>query len=624
MGVTATKDGAKPSPPPPGRIGGRVLANMMAGGGYGGWPGGWSQDRIEQVLHYKAWVFVAIRAIAKEVAQQRPNLAFVTTAPVAEHPLARQRRYQSSLKSILPHETVQPVGDNHPIAQLFRHPNDFDVAWNLWYELILFLELTGNAYLWCVPNRLGRIDGTNKPAELWVIPSHWVWPRYGTNRLIDYYEIRPWIGPGMLRFPPEEIIAFSYKSPLHKIDGYAPSTAGAEWIDANESVNLSRFFQFKNGAFPMGALELSADFNDPNDQDIERIYAKLFGRLQGESNYGRPIVTPPGAKYQPLMIAPQEMAYVESADQLRDWILALFGVPKGVAGIEPAGDNISAYAPLRQFCRFTINPLLQYLGQVLTAHLASRWDSSLRVWWDDCTPDDPAQLNADIDCDVRSGAIVPNEVRAMRGRVPYAHGGDDPILPMGNSPLPINSGDDDDDLDVTPAEDAHYEDGKQTKAVRLPDVRQTQAFDCGRAATQAVLDFYGISYGSPGDLAAQLGTNPKNGTDATAICKLLREYGLAVREGRLELADLADLTERDWVVICPVQQGGTPDSQDQNKEGHYVVVFDTTPKSVLVQDPVDGPKRIGNKLWLRRWHDVDADGTEYRQFGIAVGPPPPG
>src|SRR5262249_54412936 len=160
-----------------------------------------------------------------------------------------------------------------------------------------FLELTGNSYLWVVPSKRSRLDGTYQPCELMVIPAHWVRPVMGPAG-VDYYEAYPYPGAGgMLRFPCEEIIHLRYKSPVHKIDGWSPQQAGSEWIDLEESVSRSRFWTFKNGAFPQGSLELGEGYEDPDDADLERIYAKFTARYQGESKAGLPLVLPPGAKY---------------------------------------------------------------------------------------------------------------------------------------------------------------------------------------------------------------------------------------------------------------------------------------------------------------------------------------
>ena len=399
-------------------IGERILSTGMYGGAAWGWPGSWSQDRLEHVLHFRHWTYIAIRSICNAVAGLEPQIAEVY------HPRHGQSRHspvskaygewyhRKSLQAVRANEIVDPVGDNHPLMQLLRSPNAQDTAHDLWYELFMYLELTGNGYLWAIPNAIGL------PLELWVVPSHWVWPRI-TSRGIEHYEIRPLTGAGTWFIPPHEIIHVKYKSPLHKLDGHSPQQAGSEWIDAGESIDRSRFYQFKNGAFPLGAVELDQSFADPDDAEMERLYAKFFARLQGEHNYGRPVILPPGAKYTPLTISPTEMAYTQSADQLRDWVLALYGVPKEIAGIQDAGSEIAMYGPLTQFMQFTIAPKLRQLGQVLTRHLARKYSDHLRIWWDDPTPSSPQQINSDLQVDAANGWITPNEARAIRGRPAY-------------------------------------------------------------------------------------------------------------------------------------------------------------------------------------------------------------
>lgn len=402
------------------QIGERLFAHSMQGGSAYGFPGGWSSDRLESVLHMKAWTFIAIRAIWSRLARLPPHAGFVTErlGPAGQTtPYSPQQRaldfhwHRKSLHAVKPHETVTPAPAHHPLCTLLANPNKFDVSYDLWYELGMFLELTGNAYLWAVPSNLGLLDGSLKAAELWVLPSHWVWPRVGKDHLIEHYEVRPWIGPGMLRFPASDVIHVRFKSPIHKIDGYSPLTAGAEWIDTSESVNRSRFFQFKNGCFPLGNLKLGDRYVDLDDEDLERLYAKLYGRFQGEANYGRPIITPPDSEYVPLTINPTEMAYVGSSDQLRDMILSLWAVPHEIAGITDAGSEVAMYGPMRQFAENCLIPRVTLLGQVMTERLARRWDKRLRLWWPDPTPDDPAQKRENLLALHQMEAVTPNEAR---------------------------------------------------------------------------------------------------------------------------------------------------------------------------------------------------------------------
>jgi len=91
----------------------------------------------------------------------------------------------------------------------------------------------------------------------------------------------------------------------------------------------------------------------------------------------------------------------------------------------------SLMASYISFMQMTVNPLLRYMGQVLTEKVAKLYDDSLRVWWEDITPQDPELTEKQIQTDLMCGAITPNEVRLMRGREPYPDTwGDQPIIPM--------------------------------------------------------------------------------------------------------------------------------------------------------------------------------------------------
>lgn len=374
-----------------------------------------------------------------------------------------------SLSVVKPHEDLEPLESDHPLRRLIENPNPVDTHFDIEYEKRMFRLLCGVSYEWIPKNDWGM------PAERWCIPSHWVWPRTGggkyvhpdyphADELIQYYEVRPWGGmgsAGMLKFPPDEVIMEIDKSPINKIDGYSPLAALAQWIDLDESISKSRWAQMMNQARPELWIELGPGYEDPTDDRIARIEAKLAARFQGEYNYAKPIVTPPGAKLTPLSFSPGEMAYEQSGEQTRDMILSGFAVPPSAVGLSKDMTYGSILATLGALCAFCLNPKLAASGQTQTKHLASRYDEKtpafssrsgaggragnrrVRLWYDDCVPADPQQVNSDLQADLQGYAITPNEVRALRGRKPYKNGGDDPMGPGpgGIAPIPLNTGD---------------------------------------------------------------------------------------------------------------------------------------------------------------------------------------
>jgi hypothetical protein len=137
------------------------------------------------------------------------------------------------------------------------------------------------------------------------------------------------------------------------------------------------------------------------------------------------------------------MDFTAGAEQIRDNVLAAFHVPAVCAGIvrDVAGPALLAADTL--FCANKINPLGRLIGQTATEHFRKAYaDPTLRVWFDDRTPEDPKLVEEQIKTDMAMMARTPNEVRRLRGLKPYAHGGDDPIMPHVGLVMPWGSGQD--------------------------------------------------------------------------------------------------------------------------------------------------------------------------------------
>lgn len=488
----------------------RVMGKLFPNSSY---VANWSQNRYEQVQHMVDWQFIAIRCIWDKIASIVPNLAYVTDAnhhrpgvttkachrglmnlhgagfggsPTISHGghsfLTIGEWKSKALSVVKPHEELEPLESNHPLRELVECPNAEDTLFDYTSEFGMFLELCGVTYEWVIPSQTGR------PCEQWILPAHWVWPRTGggqhvdaehpdADRLIQYYEVRPWGGTGsagMLKLPPDQVITTKYKSPINKLDGYSHLFALGRWMDTEESITKSRWAQFINKARPELWIELGPGFEDPSDDMIARWEAKIAAKHQGEFNTGRPLMTPAGAKATVLSFSPEEMGYIQSEDQMAGNILAGWRVPKSAVGLVNDMTFGSILATLMQLCEGALNPKLAMLGQRRTKSLASRWDEKLpawsttsgsghggsalerkvKLWYDNCTPADPAQVNSDLATDFQCYAATPNEVRVLRGRKPYKLGGNNPMVqgPGGVMPLPINEEESMDDLGAMVAE----------------------------------------------------------------------------------------------------------------------------------------------------------------------------
>lgn len=414
--------------------GDRTIARIMLAQGLNyAWPGGWSADRIEQIKHFRHWVYVAVRAIMDSAGNSRPNIDYVSAANKG----VRNKVWWKSANRILPSDKVEPTEEDHPIRALFNRPNQMDSYFDFASELAMFIKLTGNGFIWMVPNQMGY------PCELWVIPSHWMWIIPGKDRYVDWYELRPWTsytGAPSLRIPPRDVIHIRCKSPITKIDGFATTKALDQVIDVYDSMLTRQWADFKNGVVSSMVVKLGPQYGDPTDGEMERIYEKFFWRFQGELMAGLPMLVPPGSDVTNLTFSPKEMLYNDSDDKVRDKILAGYGVPKSVVGLFDEIPRANVDGALVAFGHFTMNPYNCMVGEKLTHGLASRFEHGrkIKIWWPDASPVDPGQQNDDLRTWMELGLLNTNEGRARIGYPPWRRGGNNPMIQSGFREWPAN------------------------------------------------------------------------------------------------------------------------------------------------------------------------------------------
>ena len=394
---------------------------------------GWTDSRYEQVNHFKEVVFKAVNAIATSVAGQEPNVSRIVSGAMPD--LDEVRAYKG-LAPIQSHEDLEPVEADHPLRTLLYDCNPWDTGWSFRYESVMYLLLTGSTYWWTA-----EANGFGLPTQLWVIPSHWIWPVPGNGTMIDHYEVRPIPGSGAnYKLSPDEVIHLKRPSPISKLDGYSPQTAGALSIDVYESIQRAKFHTFKNGVLPQVAIEFDEDYHDPDDDSLDAIERKFANRYAGENRAGRPLMVPPGTHVKPFSHSPRECDFGISGQHSEDDILSLFGVPPVILGKAKQMTYGSVIGATAGYCEFTVNPLLGFFGAEATQKLAWKYDRSLKIWFPEKTPNDPEHRERVMENDLRNGVRTVNEARRERGLPPFKFGGDNPVIAAVGVELPYGTG----------------------------------------------------------------------------------------------------------------------------------------------------------------------------------------
>lgn len=343
----------------------------------------------EQARHCRLWNFIAIDSNATKASEDIPHVGYETA------------------------DGEKVPDPKHPLAQLFRNVNPVDWWQSFAHEMFMMWGLYRRVVIWMNPNGFGV------PAELWVVPTPWAEPKPDRDGQIRFWEITPSSGGVPFKVDAEEILCAQAKHPNSKTVPLSPTEAGAEWIVSSEIVERARHDTYEHGPLQSMMLEIDPEHHQGLTPELlDAIGEKFMARYQGWHKAGRPIVQPPGVKAVPWSVKPNEMLTGETADQLRDNVLALHKTPRSAVGISADLNRASIWGAEHNWYEHALNPMRRFLAGALTEFLASRFEEGLLVWYDDLIPRDVEQERAEIELDFKLGAITPDERRVARGYEP--------------------------------------------------------------------------------------------------------------------------------------------------------------------------------------------------------------
>lgn len=140
----------------------------------------------------------------------------------------------------------------------------------------------------------------------------------------------------------------------------------------------------------------------------------------------------------------------------------------------------------------------------------------------------------------------------------------------------------------------------------LPDCRQRDSHDCGTACLRTLWQFH---YGQQRKLI-DLST-PADGLDPATMRAQLLKLGWNVLAGTMTVDDLRHFTAAGRPVVCLVTIDGG---------GHYVVVGGVWRGKVWHHCPLNGWTGQHIDEWQQSWHDSNADGVRYVNWGLCSWP----
>lgn len=325
-------------------------------------------------------------------------------------------------KALSDSEELEEITDhNHPLVRLLANPNPWQSGFDLIYDMVAFLDLTGNAYAAHVP-------GPQSPVyELWSLPPQWTRPVPDPEKFISGYVY----GRGQeieTNFSPEDVTHVKYANPSDPYLGrgcVAGYVGDAQLSLAFTDINLA---MLDNGAAP------SLIFKAPNATPSQRaeIEEKIRQRWTGVRNAFSAIVT--GGDIEVVPNAARgftDMAFMLSDDKVADLIANSHGMSPALLRMDSAA-LATAQAAMPHWQAMAIKPRCKRIAEAFNRTFVAKFrealgDDSLCVVFDDPVTKDYAAL-VQQQVQLRSASPRPivslNEARGALG-LDAVEGGDD-------------------------------------------------------------------------------------------------------------------------------------------------------------------------------------------------------
>ena len=297
------------------------------------------------------------------------------------------------------------------LYDLMTRPNSTDNWYSFIEQLVTYLQVAGNAYIYKERTRGNRVTALKilRPDRMRIIGAS-----YGAAGYV--YEV----GGQDHYLPVEDMCHLSLPNPAGDLYGLSPLQVLSRTV--NLDLNMTDFAKvyFQNAGVPSGLLKLRRRLN--TQEEASTIRSRWRSQFGGKNNFHRIAILDEDADYQQMASAPKDMAMSELHDLTESRICAVFGVPAILVGAN-VGLQRSTYSNYREarlaFHSETLEPLVGRILRYLNDHLFSEYpgNETLTVDWSAMRAnlDDKADQTARVNALFTGGIVTLNEARQQLG-----------------------------------------------------------------------------------------------------------------------------------------------------------------------------------------------------------------
>ena len=297
------------------------------------------------------------------------------------------------------------------LYDLINHPNETDDWYSFIENLVTYLMVAGNAYIYKERNRSNKVSGLYllRPDRVRIVGAS-----YGAAGYV--YDV----GGKDHHIEPADLCHLSLPNPGADLYGLSPLQVLSRIV--NLDLNMTDFAKvyFQNAGVPSGLLKLKRRLN--TQEEAATIRSRWRSQFGGKNNFHRVAILDEDAEYQQMASAPKDMAMSEMHDLTESRICAVFGVPAILVGAN-VGLQRSTYSNYREarltFHSETLEPLVGRVLRYLNHHLFSEYagNETLTADWSAmrASLDDKADQTNRVNSLYTGGVITLNEARSQLG-----------------------------------------------------------------------------------------------------------------------------------------------------------------------------------------------------------------
>jgi phage portal protein BeeE len=390
----------------------------------------------EMLLHFRGWVWSAVRLVAQRIAAQ----------PVCVGKKPTRRRIKASSIG----EKIEPL-ESHPLLDALSDPNEIQTFYQLMFASIASLEITGRFLWWIQKGSRPASDGST--IRILPIPTPWI---VSVDALQTSWKIRPRGSAEDFTIPGDEILNVHYADPADPRGVISPLARIAEAVLTDQEIQTAQHSAFRQGILPrliLTAGRLPGSAGVPGERPIlsadqrEEITAMIRTYHVGSQQAGTPfIIDGLIENITKLSNTITEMDFLNSGKVTKSRVLQAYGVSPILLGEIEGANRASAVVAETIFVSNKVNPLIELISGAMTEYAGPMFAGpreKLVIWIEPACAHDPELNLQRWDLGLKMGAATRNEYRVQVLNLKPLPGADVLLEPMGF--LPSEQADDNDD-----------------------------------------------------------------------------------------------------------------------------------------------------------------------------------